>query len=90
METILLLAAHLCNWPDISNAERMAKKSDFFAPWSDSPNQHLSAYVRDLTSCQNNATKYDVKITDNNRVTQLVACIYEASILEDSVMDKWE
>ena len=34
--------------------------------------------------------KYDVKITDNNKVTQLVACIYEANTLEDSVMEKWE
>ena len=34
--------------------------------------------------------KYDAKITDNNKVAQLIACIYEADILEDSVMEKWE
>ena len=68
----------------------MATKAAFIALWNNSPDQHIRAYAQDLTRQQNNATKYDVKITDNNRVTQLVACIYEASILEDSVMDKWE
>ena len=68
----------------------MATKAAFISPWSDSPNQHLSTYARDLTRRQNNAKKYDVKITDNYKVTQLVACIYEADILEDSVMEKWE
>ena len=30
--------------------------------------------------------KYGVNITNDNKVKQLVACIYEANILEDSVM----
>ena len=90
METILLLVAHLRTWPVVTNTESMARISAFIAPWNDSPDQHLSTYVQDLTRRQNNATKYDVKITDNNKVTQLVACIYEADILEDSVMKKWE
>ena len=68
----------------------MATKTAFVAPCSNSPDQHLSAYARDLTRWKNNATKYDVKITNNNKVMQLVACIYEAHILEDSVMEKWE
>ena len=68
----------------------MATKADFVATWSDSPNQHLSAYVRDLTRRQKNATKYGVKITDDDKVMQLVACIYEVDILEDLVMEKWE
>ena len=68
----------------------MATKAAFVAHWSDSPDQHISAYTRDLTRRQNNATKYAVKITDNDKVTQLVTCIYEADILEDSVMKKWE
>ena len=82
METILSLITHLCTWPVITNAESMATKTDFFAPWSDFPDQHISAYAQDLTRRQNNATKYDVKITDNDKATQLVACIYEADILE--------
>ena len=68
----------------------MEMMAAFVAPWSDSPNQHLSAYARDLTRRQSNVTKNAVKITDNNKVTQLVACIYEADIFVDSVMEKWE
>ena len=34
--------------------------------------------------------KYDVRITDDDKVTQFVACIYKADILEDSVMEKLE
>ena len=90
MESTLTLIAHLRTWPVITNAERMATKADFVAPWRDSPDLHLSAYERDLTRRQNNATKYAVKITDDDKVTQLVACIYQADILEDSVMEKWE
>ena len=90
METILSLVAHIRTWPVITNAERMVTKAAFIAPWSDSPNQHLSDYAQDLTRRQNNATKYGVKITDDNKFTQLVACIYEADILEYSVMEKWE
>ena len=59
-------------------------------PWSDSPDQHISTYAREFTRRQNNAKKYDVKITDDDKVTQLVVCIYEADIPEDSVMEKWE
>ena len=72
MENILFLITHLRTWPIITNAERMATKAAFIAPWSDSPIQHISAYARDLTSQQNNATKYNVKITDDDKVTQLV------------------
>ena len=68
----------------------MANKADFVAPWSDSPDQHLSTYARDPRRRQKNATKHDVKITNDDKVTQLVACIYEADILEESVMEKWE
>ena len=59
----------------------MVTKAAFIAPWSDSPDQHLSAYARDLTRRQNNAKKYEVKITDDEKSTQLVACIYEENIL---------
>ena len=68
----------------------MATKAAFIVPWSDAPNQHLSACARDLTRRQNNAKKFGVNITDDDKVTKLVACIYEANILKDSVMEKWE
>ena len=90
MESIITLIAHLQTWPLITNASRMATKASFVAPWSNSPDQHLSAYARDLTRRQNNATKYAVKITNDDKVMQLFVCIYEADILEDSVMEKWE
>ena len=90
IESILSLIAHFRTWTVIKNAERMATKAAFVAFWRDSPNQHLSAYTRDLTRRQNNAKKYAIKITDDDKVRQLVACIYEADILEDSVMEKWE
>ena len=90
METILPLVPHLRTWSVITNAERMATKAAFISPWSNSPDQHLSAYAQDLTRRQNNATKYDVMITDDDKVTQLVPCIYEANILKDSLMEKWE
>ena len=64
----------------------MATKAAFVSPWSDSADHHLSSYTQDLTRRNNNATKYAVKITDNDKATQLVACIYEADILEDSVI----
>ena len=89
MEIILSLITHLRTCLVITSTERMATKAYFVAPWSNSPDQHLSAYARDLTRQQNNATKYNVNINDEDKVTQLVACIYEADILEDSVMEKW-
>ena len=90
MESILTLIAHLQTWSVITDAERMATKASFVAPWSDSPDQRLRANAQDLTRRQNNATKYAVRITDNDKVTQLVACIYKADILKESVMEKWE
>ena len=68
----------------------MAMTAAFIAPWSNYPDQHLSFYARDLTRRKNNAKKYEVKITDDEKVTQLFACIYEADLLEDLVMQKWE
>ena len=66
----------------------MTTKAAFISPCSDSPDQHISAYARDLTRRQHDAKKYEVKITDDEKVTQLVACIYEAEILKDLVMEK--
>ena len=90
METILSLIAHLHTWPVITNIEMMAMKAAFVAPWSNSPDQYFSAYTRDLTSWKNNATKYNVKIIDEDKVTRLVAFISKDNILKDSVMDKWD
>ena len=90
MESILTLITHLRTWPVITNTERMSTKAAFVAPWSNSSDQNLSAYAQDLTRRQNNATKYAVNITNDDKVTQLVACIYESNILEDLVMEKWE
>ena len=53
-------------------------------------NQHLSAYARNLTRQQNNAKENEIKIIDDDKVTQLVAYIYEADILENLVTEKWE
>ena len=68
----------------------MATKAAFISHWSDSPVQHLSDYDRDLTRRKNNANKYSVKITDDDKVMRFVAFIYGADTLEDSVMEKWE
>ena len=67
----------------------MATKAAFIAPWTDFPNQHLRAYAQNLTRQEKNAKKYDVRITDGDKGTQLVACIYKSDILKDSVMEKW-
>ena len=89
-KTIFSLVTHLRTRPVITSAESMATKSAFIAPWSDSLNQHISAYSCDLTREQNNAKEYEVNITDDNKLTQLVACIYEANILKNLVIEKWE
>ena len=65
-------------------------KAAFISPWSYSTDQHISTYAHNLTRRQNNAKEYEVNITDEEKVTQLVACIFEADILEDLVMEKWE
>ena len=59
------------------------------APCSHAPDQHLSAYARDLTRRQKNTKKYEVNVTDDDKATQLFTCIYKADILQDSVMEKW-
>ena len=68
METIFSIVAHLRTWPLITNAKRMATKAAFIAPWSDSTDQHLSAYDRNLTRKQKNTNKYKIKITDDDNV----------------------
>ena len=88
METLLSLVSHFCTWPIITNAKRMVTKAALIAPWRDSPNQHLSAYAQNLTRQQNNTKMYNVKITDDDKVMQLIACIYEANIPKELVMDK--
>ena len=81
-KTILSLVAHLRTWPVTTNTKMISTKDAFIAHWSNSSNRHLSAYARNITRQKNNAKKYEVKITENDKVTQLVACKYEANILE--------
>ena len=39
---MLSLLAHVGTWLAITNVERIDIKDIFYAPWSDSPNQHIN------------------------------------------------
>ena len=44
-KTTLFLVVHISNWSVFNNAERIGIKAIFYAPWSDSKNQHINTYA---------------------------------------------
>ena len=62
----------------------------FYAPWSDSPNQQINTYDRQLDRRQWDCATLRVDVSDTNKVTHFVQQIYQSGVFEANLLEEWE
>ena len=88
--TTLNLLAHVGTWLVITNTERIDTMVIFYAPWSDSPNQHIKPYARQLDRRQRDCTTLQADVSDKDKVTHFVQQMYQSGFFEEDFLEEWE
>ena len=65
-------------------------KALFYAPWSETPNTHITTFARQLDRRQVECATNQVTITDSDKVDHFVAQMYLWDIFESKFLDDWE
>ena len=71
-ETTLTLLAHFGTWYFITKDQRIDIKAIVYAPWSDSPNQHINTYACQMYRRQQNCATLRDNISNKAKVTHFV------------------
>ena len=79
---MLYLSAHVRTWSVITSAERIDIKAIFYAPWIDSPNQHVNTYNRQLDRRQQDCVTLKSDISNTEKVTYFLQQIYQSGLFE--------
>ena len=84
------MITHLQTWFVIMNKEKLDMKALFYAPWSETPNTHITTFARQLYQRKVECAKNLVTITDSDKVDHFVAQMYLCDIFESKFLDDWE
>ena len=87
-ETTLYLLAHVRTWSVITNAESIDIKAIFYAPLSDSPNQHTNTYARQLYRSQRDCATLRVDVSNTYKVTHFSQQMYQIGLFEDDFLEE--
>ena len=83
--TIKTMLDRLRAWFVITNAEKIAIKATFLAPWADTPDAHITTFARQLDRRQTECDDHGVTITDKKKSsTSLRRCTPAAFSKPDS------
>ena len=77
-------------WYVIITKNKLAIKSHFLAPCSDTPEAHVTNSVQQLHRHQAECEDHSVTINDNNNVDHLVAHMYVCGLFEAKFLYNWE
>ena len=88
--TIKTMVAHLRTWFVITNAEKIAIKAAFHAPWADTPNAHVTTFARQLDRRQIECLDHGVTITNAEKVVHFIEQMYTCGLFEARFLDDWE
>ena len=88
--TIKTMIAHLRSWFVITNAEKIAIKAAFLAPWADTPNAHVTTFARQLDRRQIECHDHGVSITNAEKVVHFIEQMYTCGLFEARFLDDWE
>ena len=88
--TIKTMVTHLRTWFVITNAEKIAIKAAFHAPWSDTPNDHITTFARQLNRRQTECLDHGVTITEAEKVVHFIEQMYTCGLFEARFLDDWE
>ena len=89
-ETIHSLLEHVRTWAIITNKEKIEAKARFHAPWSDAPDQHITAYARQLDKRQRDCIRLKTTISESDKVDFFVKNMYDSGLYEAKFLEEWE
>ena len=89
-QTIKTMVTQLRTWHVITTKDKLANKSHFLAPWSDTREAHVTTFARQLDRCQVECEEHGVIITNDNKVDHFPSQIYICGLFEAKFMDDWE
>jgi hypothetical protein len=88
--TIFSMLKHLRTWYKVTNAQQLAGKTRFAAPWSETPNAHVTTYARQLDRRQVECGELNVTITDDDKILQFIGEMFASELFDRKFLDDWE
>ena len=84
------MITQICTCYVITTKEKLAIKAHFLAPWSDTPEGHVTAFALQLDRRQVKCKDHGDTFTDDDKVDRFVAQMYACSLSEAKFLDNWE
>jgi len=88
--SIFVMLQHLRTWYKITNAQQLAGKNRFAAPWSETPNAHVTTYARQLDRRQVECGELNVTISDGDKILQFIGEMFASKLFDRKFLDDWE
>ena len=88
--TIFGMLEHLRTWYKVTNAQQLAIKERFLAPWSETPDAHVSTYARQLDKRQIECSELKVPVSDADKLLHFIGQMFSSDLFERKFLDDWE
>ena len=83
------LLDHVQTWFIITKKEKIEAKYHFHAPWSNSPDQQITTYNRQLNKRQQDCIKLKTAVANTNKVNYFVKDMYDCGLFEAKLLEEW-
>ena len=77
-------------WYVTTTKENLTIKAHFLAPCINTPNAHITTFVRQLYRRQLECKDHGVTVTDDKNLDHFVAQMYACGLFEAKLLDNWE
>ena len=88
--TIFVMLKHLRTWYKATNAQQLAGKTRFAAPWSETPKAHVTTYARQLDRRQVECRELNVTIADDDKILHFIGEMFASKLFDRKFLDDWE
>ena len=88
--TIFVMLNHLRTWYNVTNAQQLAGKTGFAAPWSKTPNTHVTTHACQLDYRQVECGELNLIITDDDKILQFIGEMFASELFDHKFLDDWE
>lgn len=88
--TIIKILEQLRRWYTISHKERINIKKRFEAPWSETPDAHVTTYGNQLDLWQDECSDLNVVVSNEDKTLLFVQQMYDSELFTRRFMDEWE
>ena len=86
----MTMIEQLQTWYVITTKENLAIKAHVIAPWSNTPDAHVTTFARQLERRQVECKDHGVAITEDGKVDHFVSQMYACGMFKANLLDYWE